>query len=107
LALEREAHAHPGQLVVHVVPLLFETNYGDLVDKTILVTAPDAVRIARIAARDRLDEERVRARMAAQISPERGRHRADYVIENAGDLATLSARTGEVYARLTSQAPRS
>jgi dephospho-CoA kinase len=107
LALEREAHARPGQLLVHVVPLLFETNYGDLVDKTILVTAPDAVRIARIAARDRLDEDRVRARMAAQISPERARQRADYVIENAGDLAALSARTGEVYACLTSQAPRS
>ncbi|HXF33714.1 MAG TPA: dephospho-CoA kinase, partial [Candidatus Acidoferrales bacterium] len=33
LAMERDARAKPGQLVVHVVPLLFETAYDRLVDK--------------------------------------------------------------------------
>jgi dephospho-CoA kinase len=101
LALEREARARPGQLVVHVVPLLFETNYDALVDKTVVVAAPHEARVARIADRDHLDEARMRARMSAQISPEEARARANYVIENDGDLATLRERARAAYERLT------
>ncbi|HZY98519.1 MAG TPA: dephospho-CoA kinase [Candidatus Baltobacteraceae bacterium] len=100
LAMEREARAKPGQLLVHVVPLLFETGYDTLVDKTIVVVAPEDSRIARIVARDRIDEGRVRARMAAQIDPEEARRRADYIIENDGNLDHLRERTDEVYRAL-------
>jgi dephospho-CoA kinase len=96
-ALERECRAKPDQLVVHVVPLLFETDYHELVDKSVLVVAPLEARIARVVERDRLDPARVRARMAAQIEPERARERADYVIENDGDLEHLYERTLAVY----------
>lgn len=100
VALEREARAKPGQLVVHVVPLLFETGYDRLVDKSVLVISPLEQRIARIVARDKLDEGRVRARMAAQIEPERAREAADFVIENDGNLNHLRDRAGAVYAAL-------
>lgn len=97
LALESEKHAPPGQLIVHVVPLLFETGYADLVDKSIVVIAPDDARVARVLARDSVTESDVRARMAAQIEPSEARRRADYVIENDGDLDHLRARTTEIY----------
>jgi dephospho-CoA kinase len=100
VALEREARAKPGQLIVHVVPLLFETGYDRLVDKSVLVIAPLEQRIARIVARDKLDEGRVRARMAAQIEPERARQAADFVIENDGNLNHLRDRTRAVYGAL-------
>jgi dephospho-CoA kinase len=100
VAFEREAPAKPGQLIVHVVPLLFETGYDRLVDKSVLVVAPLEQRIARVVERDRLDEERVRARVAAQIEPERARERADFVIENDGNLERLRARAREVYLEL-------
>jgi dephospho-CoA kinase len=100
VAMERETHAKPGQLVVHVVPLLFETGYDRLVDKSLLVMAPLEQRIARIVERDKLDEGRVRARMAAQIEPERAREVADFVIENDGDLDRLRERTLAVYEEL-------
>jgi dephospho-CoA kinase len=100
LAREREAHAKPAQLVVHVVPLLFETGYDRLVDKTIVVIAPEADRIARVTQRDRVDEAHVRARMSAQIDPEAARARADFVIENDGNLAHLRERTRVLYDRL-------
>lgn len=100
VALERETWAKPGQLVVHVVPLLFETGYDRLVDKSVLVIAPLEQRIARIVARDKLDEGRVRARMAAQIEPEAARAAADFVIENDGNLKHLSDRTAAVYSGL-------
>lgn len=100
LAMERDARAKHGQLVVHVVPLLFETAYDRLVDKTIVVVSPEDARIARIVARDAIDEARVRARMAAQIDPEEARRRADYVIENDGDFRRLRERTTGVYRAL-------
>jgi dephospho-CoA kinase len=100
VAMERETRAKPGQLVVHVVPLLFETGYDRLVDKSVLVVAPLEQRIARVVERDKLDEARVRTRMAAQIEPERARRSADFIIENDGNLEHLSDRARAVYEAL-------
>ena len=100
IALEREAYAKPGQVIVHVVPLLFETGYDRLVDKSVLVVAPLEQRIARVVERDKLDERRIRARIAAQIEPERARGVADFIIENDGDLEHLQDRTRTVYEAL-------
>ena len=100
LALERESDAKPGQPVVHVVPLLFETGYDSLVDKSVLVAAPLESRIARIIERDGASDCEARARVAAQIAPEDARKRADYVIENDGTLELLEARTRAVYEAL-------
>ncbi|MBV8331106.1 MAG: dephospho-CoA kinase [Candidatus Eremiobacteraeota bacterium] len=101
LAMERDARAKPGQPIVHIVPLLFETGYDRLVDKTIVVVAPENDRIARVAARDGIDEERIRARMAAQIAPEEAQRRADYVVLNDGNLGALRERTEQLYDELT------
>jgi dephospho-CoA kinase len=101
VAMEHERRAKPGQLVVHVVPLLFETGYDKLVDKSVLVVAPLAERVARVVERDKLDEARVRARIAAQIEPEQARRNADFIIENDGNLEHLRARAAAVYEALT------
>ena len=100
IALERERRAEPGQPAVHVVPLLFETGYNRLVDKSIVVVAPLEARIARVVERDRSDEGRVRARMDTQVDPDVARRLADFVIENNGDLEELRERTRAVYEAL-------
>lgn len=100
LAAERESGARPGQPIVHVVPLLFETGYDTLVDKSVLVAAPLERRVARIVGRDHMSEDEARARVAAQIAPEAARTRADYVIENDGTLEQLEARSRAVYEAL-------
>jgi dephospho-CoA kinase len=101
LAAQRETRALPGQLIVHVVPLLFETGYAATLDRSLLVVASEAVRLSRVVARDAVDEARVRARMSVQIDPEAARRLAGDVIENDGDLAHLQKRTREVYEVLT------
>lgn len=101
LADESDRYAKPGQLIVHVVPLLFETGYGGRVEASIVVIAPEAERVRRVMQRDRLSEEEVRSRIASQIDPEEARGRATYVIENDGDLAHLRERTRAVYEALT------
>jgi len=104
LADAAEVYAKPGQIVVQVVPLLFETNYDERCDASILVVAPPSERIARITKRDRLSEEQIRARMASQIDPAQARGRATHVIENDGDFAQLKDRTRAVYDGLSSLA---
>ncbi len=106
LALEREHGAKPGQIIVHVVPLLFETGYGALCDVSVLVVAPDEQRIARVMQRDGANEEQIRARIAAQMSPEQARARAGFVIENDGDLRHLEERTKVVYDELVDMAAK-
>lgn len=101
VADECERYAQPGQLIVHVVPLLFETRYTARVDASIVVIAPEIERIKRVMQRDRFSEEQVRSRIASQIDPEEARRQATYVIENDGDLAHLRERTRTVYDAIT------
>jgi dephospho-CoA kinase len=93
-ALERAA---PAGLVVHVVPLLFEGDFWRRCDKTVVVIAPDELRVARVMARDAAERVAVERRMAAQIAPALARARADYAIENDGDLRALRAASERLY----------
>ena len=95
-----EGAAPAGAIVVHVVPLLFEGEFWRRCDATVAVLAPEAQRVARVIARDGVDEAAVRARMRAQIDPEEARRRASYVIDNDAGLATLRERANAVYDEL-------
>jgi dephospho-CoA kinase len=100
LAARQESFAQPGQIVVHVVPLLFETGYDEQMDANVAVVAPDALRLERVAKRDGWTQEQIRARMSSQIDPAQARARAAYVIENDGDLNHLKANTLRVFEAL-------
>jgi dephospho-CoA kinase len=96
LAARRETEA-PDGIVVHVVPLLFEGDFWRTCERTVVVFAPREARIARVVARDDARRADVERRMAAQIDPDEARRRADYVVENDGDLAQLRARSARLY----------
>jgi dephospho-CoA kinase len=96
LAAAIEAAA-PDGLIMHVIPLLFEGDAWRGFEKTVLVFAPFEARIVRVIARDATDRPAVERRMAAQIDPELARSRADYVIENDGDLEALRERSNRCY----------
>ncbi len=65
-------------------PQLFESGFDTECDKVLSVLASRELRIARIRARDGLDEERATARIDAQRSDEEFRSRSDAVILNEG-----------------------
>jgi dephospho-CoA kinase len=87
-------------MVVYEVPLLFETGLDKQVKAVILVSAPEAQRIARVMARDRLTEPEVRARLAAQLDDATRRARSHFVLENDGDLAHLRAQVDALLPKL-------
>lgn len=62
--------------------LLFESGSYEMCDKNILVTAPHALKIARVTQRDGVSEEQVLARMGKQFTDRQKMKLADYFIEN-------------------------
>ena len=87
-------------MVVYEVPLLFENNLEKQMKAVILVSAPEAQRVARVIARDTLSADDVRARMAAQMDDTNRRARATHVLENDGDLDHLHAQIDALLAKL-------
>lgn len=68
--------------VLKEAAILFESGSYTQCDKTILVVAPEKIRIQRVMSRDGVSEQEVRARMKNQWSDSEKRKLADYVIEN-------------------------
>ena len=75
--------------------ILFESGLDKVVDKTIAVVTPQHIALSRAAARDGVDIEAVKARMAVQMSAEQLSAMADFTIENISQ-DTLSAQVAKV-----------
>jgi dephospho-CoA kinase len=112
----------PAAVAVVVSALIFEVErdaqaggqaesvFADLrkrIDRIILVTAPDDAKIARYVARisptaanRKVAEADARSRLAHQIPDGQKAPRADYLLENTGDIAALRAQVSELWPRL-------
>ena len=62
--------------------LLFESGFDKLVDRSILISAPEEKRIARVMERDGVSLEKAKEWMALQMPEEEKATRADYIIYN-------------------------
>ncbi|MEN8928754.1 MAG: dephospho-CoA kinase [Flavobacteriales bacterium] len=71
--------------VLKEAAILFETGIYKSLDKVILVSAPEEMRINRLIRRDNTDREAIIARMKNQWSEESKTELADFVIDNSGD----------------------
>lgn len=87
-------------IVVYESALLFETNRHQEMQGVIVVTASEAARVARVQQRDGSTEAAVRARIQAQMDEAAKRQRADYVLDNNGDLDDLRRQVQALVARL-------
>ncbi len=63
---------------------LFEGGLAELCDVTVAVTAPEEARIQRLMARDGIDRDYAKRRIAAQKSAAWFRKKCDYCLENNG-----------------------
>lgn len=72
-----------------VIPLLLETGQNDLVDRILVVDAPEEEQVKRVAARDKLSHNAVINIMSTQADRETRLAAADDIIVNSGDLETL------------------
>ena len=64
--------------------IIYESGIYRLVDRVIVVTAPEELRIQRVMARDKISREKVLEWMGRQWPQEEVRRRADFEIVNDG-----------------------
>ena len=64
--------------------IIYESGIYRLVDRVIVVTAPEELRIQRVIARDKISREKVLEWMGRQWPQEEVRQRADFEIVNDG-----------------------
>lgn len=76
---------------------LVECKLGQLCDVTVAVTADPAVRLKRIMARDGIDEERAKARIAAQKPDKFYRKNCNFLLENRAGSAAEFERLMEEF----------
>ena len=115
--LASEANAHAVDAIVHPAvfhdfeesglqwmesAILFESGINRLVDRVIVVTAPEEVRIDRIMKRDAISHEKAIEWIGRQWPQEEVRQRADFEIVNDG-VADLNQQIDNILHLLEKQ----
>src|SRR5256714_7687526 len=88
------------QIVVCVIPLLFERNLVEEFDAIVLVDAPRPIRLERLVATRGLAETDAMNMIAGPMPAELKRARADHVIENTGSLDDLERDVDALWSSL-------
>ena len=91
-------------LVVSEVPLLFEKGLEREFDFTVLVDAPEQLRLERVVRGRGIDPAEARRIAAAQMDPALKRRAADFVIDNAGTAEALKDAAARVLESLRHRA---
>lgn len=81
-------------------PVLFEAGFDAHVDTVVVVYSPKELRVKRVMERDRVDREKVEARMQSQLPEEEKLKRANHVIHNDG-RHSLIAQVTDLLAKLS------
>lgn len=98
--LRERALAERGPYCLLAIPLLAENiEHYRWADRVLLVDAPESVQIARLIARDGIDETLARRMLAHQASRTERLALADDVIENSGDEAALDTAVAGLHQR--------
>jgi dephospho-CoA kinase len=98
--LINEARERGDETVVCDIPLLFERGVVNDFDRIVLIDAPRPLRLERLIRDRALGQTEAMHMIAAQMPAELKRARADFVIDNDGDLAALEERVDEVWRAL-------
>lgn len=92
-------------IIAYIVPLFFESSVKmPELEKVVLVTAPEEVRIKRIMARDGFSRETTKLRLKAQLPDSKKISRSDYVIPNQASLEELKICVEKIFKKITGNA---
>lgn len=74
------------RLILLDIPLLFESGWDKMADKTCLVYVNETIQLQRLMKRNGYTRREAQDRIAAQMPLEEKKKRADYLIDNNGSL---------------------
>jgi len=92
-----EFEAAGNDIAVLEAAVLLEAGWEDLVDEVWVVVVDPEIAVQRLAARNGLDPDAARARIASQLTNEERIARGDVIIENNGTLEELNARIQQAW----------
>lgn len=106
IELARRRDTSKTEYCILVVPLLIKSGMNDLVNRVLVIDAPEAIQLERLVSRDNIDEALAHKMIAAQDTRTDRLAAADDVLINTGprkDIADLAAALHAGYSRLASR----
>ena len=100
--LERVEQATNTPYVLADIPLLVENNYPSFFDRVVVVDCTEEQQIARVLARDELDEATIKRIIQSQASRKTRLAAATDIIDNSGDLDSLNSQIQKLHETLLS-----
>ena len=88
------------QLFIVDAALIFEANFTNFFDSTLLITATEKTRIERAIERKNLPLESIQNRISLQMSDRQKKEKADFVIINNGKLENFHKKINDFYTNL-------
>jgi dephospho-CoA kinase len=94
----RDALADTDDIVVLAIPLLTALHRETVkLHKVVVVDCPVEIALERLLSHRGFDRADAEARIRSQISREERKKEADYVLDNAGDLAALEIEVAKLW----------
>ena len=100
LAGRRDLLAEKEDIFFVDLPLLFELGYESWFDQIWLVDVTEETQLSRLMTRNALSQEEAEKRIAAQLSLQEKRNRADVLIDNNGPLELTQEQLREALQKL-------
>ena len=101
IEIESIGKADPDAIVVLEAAVLFEAGWEDMGEAIWVVTVDRETAISRSMARDGADREAVENRLNSQLSNDERTTRADIVITNDGDEASLYEQLDQAWSAVS------
>ncbi|PCI07161.1 MAG: dephospho-CoA kinase [Gammaproteobacteria bacterium] len=87
----------PNNYIIIVIPLLFETNFNELIDHILVVTASESIRIKRVKTRDNRTTKEIQSIINTQVIDEIRCTQANDVIENNNGFEQLESKVMQLH----------
>lgn len=98
--IENEIKASKEQYIFLDIPLLYEANLQYLCDCVIVVYANYTTQLERLKKRNNLTDTEAICRIQSQLDIEIKKQKANYIIDNNGDLENLKYQTNKLIEQL-------
>lgn len=90
--MKRQVDASTSPYVIVVIPLLLETEPNPLINRILVIDAPETAQIKRTQTRDNATEEEIKTIIKTQIKRTERLAKADDLIINDGSLIDLNSQ---------------
>ncbi|MCF8104021.1 MAG: dephospho-CoA kinase [Desulfohalobiaceae bacterium] len=102
--IEESGEKNPGEILLAEIPLLIELDLMYLFHRVLLVYVPEKLQIERLARRNRIGLKQAASLVQAQVSIEKKREYADFIIDNSHSLDRTKAQVVMIWKEISRQA---